>query len=235
MLTQEEEKKSVLIDDSQFKDALISLFSFYDQRTHGGEGSGKIPSRYKVQHGPLALKEKSTELAELQRDEKLMLSQLGSLEGNLREPYGAFERIEGDLDLFKDDMVYVQSKDETVAKSGILGNIEGLEQCISQIKKMMGQREFLRKFPSKGTINQVGELSNNIRSIINSLMEHKLSATSTIPKKYSIKFLEILTHLKRTLGAYENIAKSVEAKMTQINLKLEALRDKKDKLAEEIK
>lgn len=235
MLVEKDEESGRVepIDESKYKDALIELFRKYAKYSHDASTPEKIPARYRVHHGLPALQEKNEELQKLNATEADLIGRRKKLEENVQAVYAPFGKSSDDLELFKDDIEYLKKTE--VVGGGFLGTIEEVERLVGQIKRLVSQREFVRKFPEKGDVNQVKELSEAIRAAIDELNSHKLNMTEDVPRKYYGQLLTILTNLRKAANAYEASAKSLEDKISQINLKLEDIRDSKEKVTEEIK
>lgn len=233
MLVEKKEEEVKPIDESKYKDAIISLFRRYAKYSHESDTAEKIPSRFRVHHGLPSLEEKNKELKDLEVEELELNVQRKKLEETLHKTYAPYEKAADDLELFKMDMHYL--KETEVVDSGVLGTIEDLEGIVTRIRKLISQREFVGKFPTEGNIGQIGEISAGTRAAITELDMYRPSLTSQFPKKHYSKLLAVLADLRKSSNAYETTAKSIEEKRAQINLKLEKIREKRDHITEEIK
>lgn len=230
LLVEEKEEGTTPIDETHYKDALISLFKNYAEREH--LPPDKIPSRYRVHHGLPAAEEKNKELKDLGSQETELTGEYSQLQNVLQKAFGAFEKASEDLELFQEDMVYLKDKEPGVVSSGLLGTIEDLNQLVDQIKTLVGQREFADKFPERGDEAQVKTISEKLKETVSQLNSLRVEGGV---KKYAARLVDILADLRRAATSYESAARSVSEKMFQISLTLQEIRDKKYDVAEEIK
>jgi hypothetical protein len=222
-LVNKDEKSENIIDDQQYKEAIIKRFSEAAKRSNKSDTAEKIPSRYRVEHGLPMYREKKTELANVVAQEKALKKKKEELQYWLHEAATPYLEADAALRLKLEDIGLPQG-------AALYNNID------SQIKELIKKREVLRNF-FKGRADWekgVDDASANIEKSIANLEAEKTKVILGFTPEEQTKIKKDVDTMQEALKKYNRTARSLEEEIDAVRTKLDEVYDRKGELVAEV-
>ena len=222
-LVNKDENSEKIIDDQQYKEAIIKRFSEAARRSNKSDTAEKIPSRYRVEHGLPMYREKKQELAKITEQENALKKKKEELQQQLHTA----------------SVPYIEADDALKLKLEDIGLPQGVALYNSiddQIRELIKKREVLRNF-FKGRADWekgVDDASANIeKSIANLRAELDKVVVGFTPEEQN-KIKKHVNIARAEEQRYNKAARAIEAQMDAVRTELDKIYDRKGEIIEEI-